>query len=128
MDALCPQSPHEEAHQEELWGALLAAQAILENANGDSLSAANEAKQERVCDWQIAILKSDLPPIERALGGDFLAVLGDPRFDPDHWYLPKDETLGFVHIPAGEFIMGSDDGYDDEKPQHKVTLPALRYE
>ncbi len=27
-----------------------------------------------------------------------------------------------VYIPAGEFIMGSNDGDDDEKPQHKVYL------
>ncbi len=31
---------------------------------------------------------------------------------------------GMIHIPAGEFIMGSDLGDDDEKPIHKVTLDA----
>ena len=27
-----------------------------------------------------------------------------------------------VYVPAGEFIMGSNDGDDDEKPEHKVYL------
>jgi formylglycine-generating enzyme required for sulfatase activity len=30
-----------------------------------------------------------------------------------------------VVIPAGEFIMGSDHGNEDEKPVHKVTSPGL---
>jgi formylglycine-generating enzyme required for sulfatase activity len=30
--------------------------------------------------------------------------------------------MEFMCIPAGEFIMGSDDGDDDEKPLHKVDL------
>jgi formylglycine-generating enzyme required for sulfatase activity len=64
-----------------------------------------------------------LVPSERALAGDTLAKLGDTRFDPAAWSLPKGETLGFIHIPAGEFIMGSNDGRDNEKPQHKLTLP-----
>ncbi len=28
----------------------------------------------------------------------------------------------FVHIPAGWFIMGSNNGYDDEKPVHRVYI------
>jgi formylglycine-generating enzyme required for sulfatase activity len=36
--------------------------------------------------------------------------------------------FGFVHIPAGPFLMGSDpekdpDARDREQPQHEVTLP-----
>lgn len=60
---------------------------------------------------------------ERALAGDTLAALGDTRFDPAAWSLPKEENLGFIHIPSGEFIMGSDGFDDNEKPQHNVTLP-----
>ncbi|MEA3351273.1 MAG: SUMF1/EgtB/PvdO family nonheme iron enzyme [Chloroflexota bacterium] len=67
-------------------------------------------------------------PAERAAAGDTLARLGDPRFDPEHWHLPDDPMLGFVHIPAGTFLMGSDpkkdsDAMDREQPQHEVTLP-----
>jgi formylglycine-generating enzyme required for sulfatase activity len=71
--------------------------------------------------------KGALKPVERAGAGNTLAVIGDPRFDPDQWYLPKDEMLGFVEIPAGPFLMGSDkkrdkEAYPDELPQHPVEL------
>ncbi len=61
----------------------------------------------------------------RVLAGNTLSALGDPRFDPERWYLPKDPNLGFIRIPAGKFIMGSkqDEGYDDERPQHELDLP-----
>ena len=32
------------------------------------------------------------------------------------------EVAGFVYIPAGTFQMGSTAGYDDEKPEHEVTI------
>ena len=65
----------------------------------------------------------------RARAGNVLAQLGDPRFRPDAWHLPAEPLLGFVEIPAGPFTMGSDKqrdamAYDDELPQHEVTLPA----
>jgi len=31
--------------------------------------------------------------------------------------------IDWCEVPAGEFIMGSDDHYDEEKPQHTVNLP-----
>ena len=71
---------------------------------------------------------ADLPPLERAEAGSALARLGDPRFDPERWHLPKDEMLGFMEIPARPFLMGSDkkrdrSADDDEQPQHTVELP-----
>ena len=33
-------------------------------------------------------------------------------FDADRWYLPDDELLGFVAIPAGSFTMGSNPALD----------------
>jgi formylglycine-generating enzyme required for sulfatase activity len=33
-------------------------------------------------------------------------------FLPDAWYLPDDDHLGFVEIPAGAFVMGSDSAKD----------------
>jgi formylglycine-generating enzyme required for sulfatase activity len=69
-----------------------------------------------------------LRPVERAAAGNTLARLGDPRFRADAWYLPDEPLLGFVEIPAGAFEMGSDKkhddmAYDDETPQHSLTLP-----
>lgn len=71
--------------------------------------------------------KTRLAPRERANAGNTLSQLGDPHFTPDLWHLPADETLGFVRIPAGVFLMGSDDkdkqAHEREKPQHEVYLP-----
>ena len=33
-------------------------------------------------------------------------------FRADAWFLPDDELLGFVEIPAGPFVMGSDPAID----------------
>ena len=51
----------------------------------------------------------NLPTFVRVSPGDALARLGDPRFDPDFYYLPHDELRGFVRISAGSFLMGSDE-------------------
>lgn len=63
-----------------------------------------------------------LPAIERVGVGNILAEIGDPRFDPEQWYLPNEPLLGFVEIPAGSFTMGSEQA-TDERPLHQVTLP-----
>ena len=34
------------------------------------------------------------------------------------------ECPEMVVVPAGRFTMGSNDGYDDERPVHEVTIPA----
>ena len=65
----------------------------------------------------------------RAGAGDALARLGDSRFLKNAWFLPNDPILGLVEVPAGPFRMGSDKkrdsrAYDDETPQHEVTLPS----
>ena len=67
--------------------------------------------------------------MERVEAGNVLARLGDPRFRPDLWYLPDEPLLGFVEVPEGPFLMGSDPEQDpmadkDEVPQHKVVLPT----
>jgi len=82
----------------------------------------------RVRDWLLAAMTADdvLQPIERVEAGNILAQLGDPRFDPEKWYLPKGDDLGFVTIPAGSFMMGSDKKKDpdaeDDEVQHRVAL------
>jgi formylglycine-generating enzyme required for sulfatase activity len=63
----------------------------------------------------------------RVAAGNELTRLGDPRFRADAWYLPNEPLLGFVEIPAGPFLMGSDlaqdpQAYADEAPQHEITL------
>lgn len=69
------------------------------------------------------------PPQNRVNAGNVLARLGDPRFRHDAWYLPNESLLGFVRIPEGPFLMGSDKkrdlaATDSEFPQHEVVLPT----
>ena len=72
------------------------------------------------------------------LASDMTALSGSR---PDAWYLPDDDLLGFVEIPAGRFRMGSDPkvdprAFDNERwstssHQGTVDLPAFyigRYE
>jgi formylglycine-generating enzyme required for sulfatase activity len=66
----------------------------------------------------------------RVAAGNTLARLGDPRFRADAWFLPDEGLLGFVEIPKGTFLMGSDKrrderAWDDELPQHPVDLPTF---
>ena len=72
------------------------------------------------------LTRGQLSPIERAHAGDTLGKLGDPR--PDVSFLPDEPIVGFVEIPAGPFIMGSqladEAAWDNEKPAHKIFLPA----
>jgi formylglycine-generating enzyme required for sulfatase activity len=37
-----------------------------------------------------------------------------------------EDLIEFVNIPAGSFMMGSDDCYSDEKPVHRVNVKAFR--
>jgi formylglycine-generating enzyme required for sulfatase activity len=90
---------------------------------------AGKAVAERVRTCLVKLLcVGDLSTVERARAGDTLAKIGDPRFDPDGYFLPKEDLLGFIHIPSGEFVMGSakktdPDAFGDEEPQHKLKLP-----
>ena len=70
------------------------------------------------------------------------AIFGDPSgLRSDAWFLPDEELLGFVEVPAGPFLMGSDPAidrlaFDNEwwpgaRPQATLDLPAFymgRYE
>jgi formylglycine-generating enzyme required for sulfatase activity len=66
---------------------------------------------------------------DRCEAGTSLGRLGDPRFDPEHWFLPlSDEApLGFLRVAEGPFTMGSDPARDPqaserELPAHDVVL------
>lgn len=127
---LCP----EKAKDDELgWRkAWLAGEALLEVG----LNRVQESSQGRDLASRVRRRLADLlaagrlSAVERSQAGNSLARLSDSRFRSDAWFLPDEPLLGFVEIPAGEFLMGSDkkkdkDAYDDEYPQHKVTLPAF---
>jgi len=119
-EALCYHGPPlecDEAEEADCWGALLAAQTLLENEGErlDQISERNEPKLERVRRWLLAVVtRGWLPPVDRALAGGALAALGDDR-----------DFSELVTVPAGPFLMG-DDQDRDASPQHEVTLPAFK--
>ena len=131
VDALCFRDPADlAAEPADAWGAQIAAQALIETANLAKVGPANQRKLARVQQWLVKLLRDErLPATERALAGDNLAALGDPRFDAGHWHLPDEPLFGFIEIPAGPFKMGSDkrrdiQAYDAELPQRQVDLPG----
>jgi len=114
--------------------AMLTGMALLELQIQERTS--NSRRAGRVKDWTAAwlvnILRTTLLPLqERVNAGNILADLGDPRFREVACYLPHgshDPWHGFIHIPAGEFLMGSnrklDPNASNEVPQHPVTLDS----
>jgi hypothetical protein len=131
-DALCYRDPPEDEQPvaEDLWGAQIAGQALAETADLARVSEPNQLKLGRVRAWLLKILRGDaLPATERAIAGDSVAALGDPRFDPERWLLPREPLLGFLGVPAGSFLMGSDDRADSwftsAKTRHELSLPGF---
>ncbi|MGE0684156.1 MAG: SUMF1/EgtB/PvdO family nonheme iron enzyme [Candidatus Binatia bacterium] len=130
-EALCCDKPAEEKTVDEsgYWGALLAAQVLIEN---NCLEQVNERKSKtvaRIRRWlRCTLSHGALPPRDRAQAGDALASIGDPRFHgAEVCCLPVEPLLGFIEILAGPFVMGSDprkdkDAQKDEQDQHIVNL------
>jgi formylglycine-generating enzyme required for sulfatase activity len=80
------------------------------------------------------------PQLESAGDTEGLSLLtgspGDvPGLRSDAWFLPDEGLLGFVEVPAGPFLMGSDPAVDPAaspnerwpgaRPQRTVDLPAF---
>ena len=105
----------------DAWGAHLAGQAVTEAVDlSRKISEANQRQLELLRRWHVHLLRTDLLPArERALAGRTLAKLGEPRFDPERWFLPRDPLMGFVEVPAGAFWMGEDE------ERHKFELGAF---
>ncbi|MEN8759857.1 MAG: SUMF1/EgtB/PvdO family nonheme iron enzyme [Desulfobacterales bacterium] len=120
-EALCFLEPPNEAikniPEADCWGALLAAQTLLENERErlDRVADRNAPKLEKIRLWLLTIIKNGLlPPLDRALAGEALSVLGDDRdFDE------------LVTIPGGPFLMGDDED-TDSSPKHEVMLPEFK--
>ena len=138
-EALCYRSVDEGGSTaQDAWGALLAGQALTESAKLDSISPRNRPKVKRIQEWLMAILTErqpkgkSFPIVERALAGNVLAILGDPR--PGVGL--RDDGLPDIEwceVPEGEFLMGTDPEKDKiasdwmlkNEQQHKVQISAF---
>jgi hypothetical protein len=106
---LCYREPDDpETGLADAWGAHLAGQVIAETVDlSRKISEPNRRQLDLLRRWHLYLLRNGpFPARERALAGKALAKLGDPRFDPSRWFLPKEPLLGFVEVPAGPFQMG----------------------
>jgi len=140
VNALLPDDPEPAANDTAWRLAVIAGQAahelrLLEKAAGQRVY---EAVLRRVRRWLAALVEGGrLPGRERAEAGDLLGQLGDPRFDPGRLHLPAhtcgqaEPFLGFVEIPAGPFVMGSQKGdkdiWDNELGNPKSLTIPYRY-
>ncbi len=111
------------------YGALIAGQLLSENIiKPGQTSSPNQRKLAEVRERLVQGLGSRLPATERALAGNTLDKLGDPRFyDSSGLGLPKDDWLGFVPVAKGPFEMGDNNGYEAEKPQHTCHVISQDY-
>jgi len=133
LDLLCPQQKDVQAIDgQRVW---LAGEILLEMGVERLRDQRNGAYLVDRIHQQLAILLEEgrFRLQERAKVADILGQLGDPRFDPKTCFLPgrfhnaPERFLGFIHIPAGEFMMGScHDGnsyaWSDECPEHPLSL------
>jgi len=130
-EALCCHPVAPRATPARYLAALLAAQTLIENGALAQVSERNRPKAECIRGWLRAIAEQGaLAPVDRAAAGDALAIMGDDRsgvrLRPDG--LPD---IAWCEVPAGEFIMGSEDDKlvtygGKETPQHRLKLDDYR--
>ncbi len=66
--------------------------------------------------------QTQIPQVENTIFPTKNSPLSSPRINNTRKRV--NDGMMMVYVPAGEFTMGSYAGDEDEKPEHKVTLPA----
>ena len=129
--ALCPVETHADVVDQRavLWSGQMAALFGQEAIQRDTERRdGGPSYLTRVRTRLVQVMRGELAVHERAEAEQAWVHLGDPCFRADAWYLPDEPLLGFVKIPAGSFVMGSDDRADslyfDASPRHEICLPT----
>ncbi|KPA17464.1 Serine/threonine-protein kinase pkn1 [Candidatus Magnetomorum sp. HK-1] len=101
---LCIDDPTSKLDIKHIWRAHIAAQAIVETVNLEQISPGKQKKINRIVKWLCRIIQENsFPASERAIAGNNLAILGDPRSE----IMDVDQML-FCLVPGGNFWMGGD--------------------
>jgi formylglycine-generating enzyme required for sulfatase activity len=131
-EALCWRQPNDpQATSADMWGALLAGQALAETVAFEQIEPYDRAKFERIRAWLVAILTEKVPvggpfpATERAKAGDLLAAFGDDREGVGCDKQTGLPDIEWIRIPKGTFTMGSKN-FDRSQPLHPVTVPAFK--
>ena len=106
VEELCNGNPEDIGKSsKDIWGAQIAAQAMVESADLGKVSVVNQKKIARVRDCLQKVLSvREFPPTERTTAGVNLAHLGDERQG-----ILTVEEMPFCLVSKGDFWMGEDD-------------------
>jgi formylglycine-generating enzyme required for sulfatase activity len=121
--------PTQQMQRAALWSGQMALMASGEwIKRGARTPQRGQAYFRRLVPHMVTLLTSDLTVPERCQAGEVLGQFGNPRFQAEAWYSPDEPLLGFVEIPIGPFLFGSDPAcdpgaFDDEQPQHEISSP-----
>jgi formylglycine-generating enzyme required for sulfatase activity/nucleoside-triphosphatase THEP1 len=130
LESLCPEPNKASLEWQK---GMLAAEIILE-IGIKKLEETNHGKRlvNRIKDRLYeAIEAGKLSARERDGVGKILGQLGDPRFDPQRFYLPKlhnwkpELSDGFVKVDAGSFLMGRQKGDNKARPNEFGNLDPI---
>ena len=115
-EALCYRQPGDPKYgPADDWGALLAGQALSEGNVLAQVSERNKPKLQVVREGLLRAMRGTvLPAADRALGGQVLAKLSDPRVE-----VLDPLAMEMCCVPAGPFVMGE----GKEQHQHDVAYP-----
>ena len=96
-------------------------------AERQQLTAAKPPEPSRVAGGESAAPKTEPQPRQETQGAVGVPPVTPPVPPPTGKTWQNNIGMEFVLIPAGEFMMGSKNGDDDEKPVHRVRISKAFY-